>query len=285
MADKQQTPAAAPATGTDTATDSDTTAAERKKEVQAYFGATAQNYVASVRHASGWDLHRLVELCECAPDAEALDIATGGGHTALHVAPHVRSVVASDLTPDMLAAAEAHILSKGMTNVTFVVADAEALPFADASFDIVTCRIAPHHFTNVAAFCSEVARVLRPGGRFVMIDSWVAEDAELDHFINHIEWRRDTTHGRSLRLSEWSALIEGTGLAIDVIEPFERRHEFAGWTTTSRMADDARDELDAYIAAASPKVHAHFDIRLADGKTESFVDHKFLVRARKPLSK
>ena len=74
MADKQQTPAAAPATGTDTATDSDTTAAERKKEVQAYFGATAQNYVASVRHASGWDLHRLVELCECAPDAEALDI-------------------------------------------------------------------------------------------------------------------------------------------------------------------------------------------------------------------
>lgn len=51
---------------------------------------------------------------------------------------------------------------------------------------------------------------------------------------------------------------------------------------TSRMPADARDELDAYIVAASPAVHAHFDIRITDGKTESFLDHKFLVRARAP---
>lgn len=115
-----------------------------------------------------------------------------------------------------------------------------------------------------------------------MIDSWVAEDAALDHFINHIEWRRDTTHGRSMRMSEWRDLVEAIGLAIDTMEPFERRHDFQQRPTTSRMLADARDEIDAYIVNASPAVHAHFDIRITDGKTKSFLGHQFLLRARAP---
>src|SRR5690606_39820909 len=61
---------------------------------------------------------------------------------------------------------------------------AEDLPFADGSFDLVTCRIAPHHFADVQRAVHEVARVLRPGGLFLLIDSVAPEDPELDEFLN-----------------------------------------------------------------------------------------------------
>src|SRR5438067_595275 len=84
-----------------------------KDRVQAQFGPAAQSYVHSAGHARGDDLRRLVELARLSGDERVLDIATGGGHTALAFAPHVREVVASDLTPQMLAAAEAFIREQG----------------------------------------------------------------------------------------------------------------------------------------------------------------------------
>lgn len=254
-----------------------------KARVREQFGATAQAYVTSRRHASGRDLDRLVELAECRAEDEALDIATGGGHTALALAPHVHRVVASDLTPKMLEAAEGFIRGNGISNVTFAIAEAENLPFDDAGFDIVSCRIAPHHFADVPAFCREVARVLRAGGRFVLIDSWAAEDDDLDRFINDIEWRRDRSHARSYRLSEWRAMVGATGLLVDIVEPFERRHEFAEWTARSRMDPTERAELVRLMRDAPVRIRQFFDIGVTpDGDIDSFIDHKFLLRARKP---
>src|ERR1700730_8256949 len=125
---------------------SDATAEDKKAHVQDYFSRTAQSYVASVSHSSGQDLRRLIEIGEWDTQQVALDIATGGGHTALAVAPHVKHITVSDLTPTMLAAARSFLEKQGFTNGDFQVADAEALPFPDASFERATCRIAPHHF-------------------------------------------------------------------------------------------------------------------------------------------
>ncbi|HUG15860.1 MAG TPA: class I SAM-dependent methyltransferase [Thermomicrobiales bacterium] len=253
----------------------------QRQRVQQQFGEIAQSYVESPRHRSGRDLKRLVELAECCPEDRALDVATGGGHTALALAPRVAHVVASDLTPRMLEAAEAFIRSQGVENVSFEVAAAEDLRFDEASFDIVSCRIAPHHFADVVAFCREVARVLKPGGRFVLMDSVAAEDDELDHFINDIEWRRDKSHARSYRLSEWQTWIAATGLDVDLVEEFERRHEFQQWTKRSRMAAQERDELEAIILSTPQRVLEHFSVEILDKRVESFADHKFILRARK----
>ena len=125
-----------------------------KNLVQAQFGAVAERYVTSAIYAHGSDLARMIELAQPRGDERLLDIATGGGHTALAFAPHVREVVATDLTPRMLEVAEAFIREQGAANVTFQVADAEALPFPDADFDIVTTRIAPHHFPNPQPVCA-----------------------------------------------------------------------------------------------------------------------------------
>jgi ubiquinone/menaquinone biosynthesis C-methylase UbiE len=253
-----------------------------KDRVRAQFGATAQDYVASPRHRAGWDLDRLVVLAEGKPDEQALDVATGGGHTALALAPTVAHVVASDLTPNMLAAAESFIREQGVTNVSFEIAEAERLPFADESFDIVTCRIAPHHFADVQAFCREVGRVLRPGGRFVLMDSTVPEDDDLDAFINEVEWRRDKTHVRSYRVSEWIGWIEAAGLSVDAVEPVERTYEWDSWTARSRMDPTEKEALQAFMLQAPQRVREFFKVVADDGRLVSFGDYKHLIRARKP---
>ncbi len=157
-----------------------------KERVKAQFAATAANYVVSKGHASGDDLARMAELAAATEDDIALDIATGGGHTALAVAAKAGHVVASDFTQTMLATAREFISSKGKTNVTYALADAEALPFADHSFSLVTTRIAPHHFPDARSYVHEVARVLEPGGRFLLEDSVVPE-GEAGDLLNHIE--------------------------------------------------------------------------------------------------
>src|SRR5207248_4980570 len=130
---------------------------EQKSQVQDYFSRTAESYVSSFSHKSGDDLQRLVELGEWDKGQQALDIATGGGHTALAVAPYVAQITVSDLTPRMLEKARDFLLSQGVTKAQFQVADAEDLPFADATFDRVTCRIAPHHFPDMARAVTQVA--------------------------------------------------------------------------------------------------------------------------------
>ena len=128
------------------------------------FGKFAHGYVGSQSHAKGYDLDRLVEIANPEPDWLALDIATGGGHTALKFAPYVSKVIATDLTPKMLMAAEKFIRDQGVMNIDFEPADAEKLSFDDGTFDLVTCRIAPHHFPDCARFISEGSRVLKSGG-------------------------------------------------------------------------------------------------------------------------
>lgn len=253
-----------------------------KNLVQEQFGAAAQGYVASAGHARGGDLGRLVELARPRGDERVLDIATGGGHTALAFAPHVREVVASDLTPRMLAAAEAFIRGQGVTNVLFELADAEELPFADASFDIVTARIAPHHFPNPHRFVHQVARVLRPGGLFLLDDNMAPEDAELDAFMNRFEQWRDPSHVRAYTSSEWCRWMADAGLTVEHVDPLARkRYEFADWTTRMRMPDAERDALDAWLLAAPPRCAEFFEIAVEDGRVRSLCGAFAIIVARR----
>jgi ubiquinone/menaquinone biosynthesis C-methylase UbiE len=144
--------------------------------VREQFGASAQKYVTSSIHAQGASLARIVELTQPQPDWLVLDISTGGGHTALALAPHVRRVVATDWTPEMLAAAEEFIRARGLTNIEFKIADAENLPFGENEFDLVTNRLALHHYPNARRAISEVVRVLKPKGLFALVDNVVPPD-------------------------------------------------------------------------------------------------------------
>jgi SAM-dependent methyltransferase len=253
-----------------------------KDLVQEQFGAAAQGYVTSASHAKGGDLARLIELARPRGDERLLDIATGGGHTALAFAPHVRAVMASDLTPRMLAAAEAFIRGQGITNISFELADAEALPFADASFDIVVSRIAPHHFPNPQRFVQEAARVLRPGGRFLLDDNMAPADPELDAFMNRFEQWRDPGHVRAHTVDEWRSWMEQAGLHVEHVDPLaSKRYDFATWVARMKLPAAEQAALEAWLLAAPPRCAAAFEIAVEDGRVRSIAGKFAIIAARK----
>jgi ubiquinone/menaquinone biosynthesis C-methylase UbiE len=193
------------------------------------FTQYAQGYVTSRTHAQGAELERLVEIAQPQPDWVVLDVATGGGHTALAFAPHVARVVATDLTPKMLEEAEAHVASQGVINVEFKLADAEDLPFEDETFDLVTCRIAPHHFPDCARFVQEGARVLRAGGLLLVQDHVLPYDEQAARAVDDFERLRDPSHNRSFNELEWRGMFGETGLAVIHTEQIVKRHAFLDW--------------------------------------------------------
>ena len=116
---------------------------------------------------------RLVEACGIGPDMRVLDVAAGTGNASIPAAQAGAQVTASDLTPELLEAGRRRAEAEGLT-LDWVEADAERLPFEDASFDVVMSSIgamfAPHH-QDVA---DDLVRVCRPGGTIGLL-SWTPE--------------------------------------------------------------------------------------------------------------
>ena len=249
--------------------------------VRAAFGPSAEAYVVSPGHAHGDDLARLVELAAPRPSDRALDVSTGGGHVALALARHVAHVTASDLTPAMLAAARRHLSAEGVSNADYVIADAEALPFLDASFDLVTVRIAPHHYPDAARAVREMARVLVPRGRLIVIDNIAPEDAQLDALLNQWERRRDPSHIRAYTSAEWQAFVAGAGLRLTAIETGWKAHAFAPWAERMRMPADEQAALERDMLAAPEQAHAYFRLQQRDGHLESWSAEYVILAAEK----
>jgi len=189
---------------------------EQKSQVQDYFSRTAESYVRSFSHKSGDDLQRLVEVGEWDKRQQVLDIATGGGHTALAIAPYVAQVTVSDLTPRMLEKAREYLTAQGVTNAHYVVADAEHLPFAAETFDRVTCRIAAHHFPDIRAAVAEMARV---SNRLLVIEDNVFRGEN----VEEAERLRDPTHVRSYSEDEWKEMVTGAAFEVEQVEQFAGR--------------------------------------------------------------
>ncbi len=216
------------------------------------------------------------------PRAEwrALDIATGGGHTALALAPHVREVVATDITAEMLQAAERFVRGKGIANVSFGEADAMNLPFPAASFDLVTCRIAPHHFTDCARFVRETARVLRPGGVAAVVDNVVPEDAEASAFINEFERLRDPSHRRAWSRREWIDFFTEAGLEVGHAETFRKARDFEKWSDRMGVGEPLRARLRAMLAGATAVAAEALAPETVDGRLRFHLSEVLIVARR-----
>lgn len=265
-----------------------------KTLVQQQFGQHAAAYVTSAVHANGASLSRVVELVGPKADWRALDVATGAGHMALAFAPHVDRMIASDITPEMLAETAKLAASKGFTNVETATADAEALPFADASFDLVSCRIAPHHFANVPRFIAEVGRVLRPGGTFAMVDN-IAPDADTtpgfstdelaaaDVVYNLFEKIRDPSHGRALTAAAWRGLMAGSGLATAHQEIMSKTMPFQPWVKQQSVTAERIADLEQIVAGASPCLTAFLRPAVIAAGDFSFTLRELVLVARKGL--
>ena len=153
-----------------------------QSEIKKNFGKRAAKYRKSATHGNPDDLLRMIKLLKPQPDAIALDVATGGGHTAVALAKHVQKVIAIDITPEMQAEAAIQAGNEGAANIEFQICDVHNLPFASGRFDLVTSRFAPHHFYNIKTALQEMCRVLKPGGLLYILDCSVFDGEETDWF-------------------------------------------------------------------------------------------------------
>ena len=250
-------------------------------EVQTQFGNSPDYYAASQVHGEGDTLAVIVEFAQPTGSERVLDIATGTGFAAFAIAPNVAHVTATDLTYEMLAKARELASERGMSNVEFRVAAAESLPFAAESFDIVTCRIAPHHFQDVRAFLSESYRVLRPSGLFCMIDTVCPESERLIQWQNRVEKLRDASHVWAYPPSQWRKMIDETGFKIERESQSKNAEiQFSWWTQRETKSPELVKQIRSAFEGLSAKEGAIYDIR-RDGDELYFAWPMYSVQARK----
>lgn len=256
---------------------------ETKLNSQKQFGQHAQAYVESQIHKEGLDLKMLLEMADLKESDILLDVATGGGHTANAFAPRVKKVIALDLTQEMLEAAKKYVADQGHSNVQFTQGDAEHLPFKDETFDLVTCRIAPHHFPNIERFISEALRVLKPNGQLLLDDNVAPELDLYDQFYNQIEKLRDYSHFRAWKKTEWIQMLEKSGFVIQEWHRFEKRFVFHSWVNRMGLSQAEIQNLNQIILNSQSSIIEKFDIKIEDQQVHSFIGEAIVLKATKPF--
>lgn len=239
----------------------------------------AAAYARAPLFATSDDLGWLIAAAALTGWERVLDLGTAAGHAALALAPAAALLVGLDPAPAMLRQARALAEERVVSNLALVTAFADPLPFADAAFDLVTCRLAAHHFPDLPGVLYEIARVLRPGGRLLVIDTIAPEDNALDEFINEVEVVRDPSHAHDYRLSEWTDVLNGFGLRYELLRRWELPLDFATWTARLAAPPAAVARLEALFDGASPAAIAAF--RIAPPPARSFCLHAALFMATK----
>jgi SAM-dependent methyltransferase len=200
-------------------------------------------YRTSDAHVAGEDLDQLVAWAQGAKTA--LDVATGGGHVARRLREEGIQVVTCDPSAGMQPD---------------VICTAEDLPFADASFDVVACRTAPHHFEDVAASVRELARVARE--RVLIVDTVnMGDDAE------RAEKLRDPSHVRNYSEAEWLDLVAQAGLRVVETRTFRHTFDLGAWLKRTGCEGAEAEEVVALLGD-----------RVADGRLTL---DKLAIHARK----
>lgn len=155
-------------------------------------------------------LRLLVDLTGAGPEDSMLDVACGPGHVVFAFSGVVRHATGIDIDPVMIERAREIEKQKRICNTTWGVGDGQALPLADASFSLVTCRYSMHHFRDPHRVVEEMARVCTPGGRLALVDT--VTTPERAHLFNATERLLEPSTVRVLTFEELFRLAFDTGL-------------------------------------------------------------------------
>lgn len=244
--------------------------------VKSQFSGQAAAYLQSNVHAQGADLRRLAEWLSDDAQAHLLDVGCGAGHASFTAAPLVAEVTAYDLSEGMLAVVEQEAKNRQLPNIRCAQGPAEVLPFADNSFDIVISRYSAHHWHDIQAALMEIRRVLKPGGRFIMMDIASPGKPMLDIWLQTIEMLRDPSHIRNYSQGEWLSMVNGRGMMIDKLVGDTLHLEFSSWVARMKTPENIVTAIRYLQDKVSDEVREHFKIA-TDG---SFASDTIMFQAR-----
>ncbi|HEX3435138.1 MAG TPA: class I SAM-dependent methyltransferase [Pseudacidobacterium sp.] len=225
------------------------------------FGPAAAAYLESSVHAQGAELESLGQLIAATPRARVLDLGCGAGHTSFAVAPFAAEVVAYDLTDEMLEVVKAEAARRGFGNLQTQRGSAEALPFANTSFDWVVSRYSAHHWRNITHALKEVRRVLKTGGRVCFIDIAGGHEPLFDTYLQAVEVLRDPSHVRDYTEQEWLALLENADFEASVERRWRVPIEFASWIKRIGTPEERTAAIRSLWNAAPIEVRESFNIQ------------------------
>lgn len=227
---------------------------EQTEAVQSFFERHAQAYAESHTHKYGKDLQRLLELIPFQPEHRVLDVATGPGHVAFTLAPHVREVVGLDVTAKMSEPFEKAAHDRKISNASFTRGDVHHLPYEDHAFHHVTCRRAAHHFHDVEQAVREMARVLKPGGFLALIDMTTPDDKAVNALVNALEIARDSSHRHALSPAEWQTVFQAQGCEVKHCEVYEEAFVWERWLDPVAPDGEEAAEVERVLKQANPNI-------------------------------
>ena len=234
---------------------------QQDSAAQRMFGSQAPIYATSQVHVSDASLEALRRLAPSGPCRWAIDLGTGAGFTAFAMTEYSQRVVATDLTLPMLQETRRLGQERQLSNLLLSQNRAEALPIASDSVDLVTSRVAGHHFSDLNAALDEVRRVLKPNGALLMADTVAPEDDSVYQWMNDIELRRDFSHIENRKVSVLEAMLAGRGLTIEEREEVRVYLKFNEWVARTATPEDEVASLRRDFHSASPAVRNAFEIQ------------------------
>jgi ubiquinone/menaquinone biosynthesis C-methylase UbiE len=211
-------------------------------------------------------LARIREAARLTVNSRVLDVACGPGIVVEALARAAGSVVGCDITPEMIEKTRERCASAGLTNVNCVPGRAEALPFDDASFNVVVSRSAVHHFPDPGAALREMARVVRRGGRVITVDVMSAESPEESALHNALETLRDPSHVRMLPKSELHQVLVQAGLTVESCQEWINHREFDEWLKIANAPERERPLKIVMSSLARSGAMAGIGLRLEGEK-------------------
>lgn len=238
-----------------------------QRAAQEQFGKQSERYGRGHILENIADVEQALAPLNLPPGLAALDVATGGGHTGVYLASLGHRVTAADIAEPMLKRASELAASRGLKVETRQHA-AEAFPYPDASFDLVTCRVAAHHFSSPESFIRETARVLKPGGHFLLIDGSIEDDQpEAEEWLHQVEKFRDPSHHRLLTPRAWSVLCEQNGLHVENLSltPF-KQPDLNWYFETAATSPENRRAVLGLIARIPGSARKLFRLAKEDGR-------------------
>ncbi len=228
--------------------------------VQDQFGPRAAAYVQSTVHAVGEDLDALESLARRVAPKRALDLGAGGGHVAYRLALHASSVVALDLSAEMIAAVASAARDRGLANIETCVAAAEDMPFEAEAFDFLACRFSAHHWRDLEAGLREARRTLQIGATAIFIDVVSPAQATLDTHLQAVELLRDPSHVRDYTTIQWQVELARAGFSVRKFETRRLRMDFSTWVARIQTSEAHRIAIRSLQQQSTSGTAAYFEI-------------------------